>query len=223
MSIANVLVVEDEVRLLEYLIEKISAEGFNVSKCNSFEDLKQKITNFFPKPDVIILDRLLGGKDSASLVPQIIDKCPSSKVLILSAINSSTEKATLLDQGVDDYLAKPFEATELIARIKVLLRRNSNELTFSNTVLDLEKRVAKVDGLEVNLQNREFLLLRTLVKIPGKIYSKKYLYEHVWEVSSDVDSNVVETTINKLRRKMEEAGAKLKIHCIRYKGYWVED
>lgn len=223
MSTTNILVVEDEARLLEYLVEKISAEGFNVIKCNSFDDLKMQVVDFFPKPDVIILDRLLGGKDSATLVPQIIDKCPSSKVLVLSAINSSIEKATLLDQGVDDYLAKPFEATELIARIKALLRRNSSEITFSNIVLDLEKRVTKVDGLEVNLQNREFLLLKTLIKIPGKIYNKKYLYEHVWEVSSDVDSNVVETTVNKLRRRMEDAGARLKINCIRYKGYWVED
>lgn len=223
MITVNILVVEDEARLLEYLVEKISAEGFNVIKCNSYEDLKKQVVDFFPKPDVIILDRLLGGKDSAALVPQIIDKCPSSKVLVLSAINSSIEKATLLDQGVDDYLAKPFEATELIARIKALLRRNSSEITFSNIVLDLEKRVTKVDGLEVNLQNREFLLLKTLVKIPGKIYNKKYLYEHVWEVSSDVDSNVVETTVNKLRRRMEDAGARLKINCIRYKGYWIED
>ena len=223
MSIANVLVVEDEVRLLDHLAEIISAEGFNVTKCNSFEGLKLQITDLSQKPDVIVLDRLLGGKDSASLVPLIIEKCPNSKVLVLSAINSSTEKAALLDQGVEDYLAKPFEAAELTARIRVLLRRNSNELAFSNVVLDLEKRVAKVDGQEVNLQNREFLLLKTLVKIPGKIYNKKYLYEHVWEVSSDVDSNVVETTVNKLRRRMEEAGARLKLNCIRYKGYWVED
>lgn len=223
MSMANILVVEDEVRLLEYLVEKISAEGFNVTKCSTFEDLKQQVTDFFPKPDVIILDRLLGGQDSATLVTQIIDKCPSSKVLILSAINSSTEKVNLLDRGIDDYLAKPFEITELIARIRVLLRRNSNELAFSNIVLDLEERIVKVGGREFSLQSREFLLLKTLVKIPGKIYSKKYLYENVWEVNSAVDSNVVETTVNKLRRRMEEVGAKVKINCIRYKGYWIED
>lgn len=222
MSIANILIVEDEARLLDFLVEKISAEGFHVTQSYTFEDLKQQIIHLIPKPDVIVLDRLLGGKDSALLVPQIMNNCPYSKILILSAINSSTEKANLLDQGVDDYLAKPFEAAELIARIRVLLRRNSNELSFSNIVLDLEKRVVKVDENEIYLQNREFLLLKTLMKIPGKIYNKKYLYEHVWEVNSDVESNVVEATVNKLRRRMEEAQAKIKINCIRYKGYWVE-
>lgn len=220
----TILIVEDEVRLLNHLEERIMSEGFIINRCETYSELENYITeNSNKQPDIVILDRLLSGKDSAQLLPKLTNGLPNAKVIVLSALNSANDKITMLDQGVDDYLAKPFEVDELIARVKALLRRNSREIIFANIVLDLEKRIARVDGQEVLLQNKEFYLLKTLMKVPGKIFDKKFLYEHVWEMNSEVESNVVETTVNKLRRRLEESGAKVKINCIRYKGYWIEE
>jgi two-component system, OmpR family, response regulator len=169
------------------------------------------------------MDRLLHGRDSAVLVAEIKEKCPQAKIMILSAINSAHEKATLLNLGADDYLAKPFEVEELFARIGVLLRRSQSEFKLGNVLLNSEKRAMFVDEKEVALQNKEFILLRTLIRSPGKVYNKTELYEQAWEVSTETESNVIEATVNKLRRRLEEVGASVSIKSMRNKGYWIEE
>lgn len=223
MSSHRILIVEDETKLLSLLARIIAEEGFSTFTCASFGELENLLKIPVKRFDVIILDRLLHGKDSASLVTQIKDVLPEVKIMILSAINSASEKATLLDLGADDYLAKPFSSEELIARIRVLLRRSLPELRFGNLILNTEKRSAKVDEKEISLQNKEFALLKTLIRTPGKVFNKIFLYEHVWEVSTEVESNVVEATVNKLRRRLEEAGANVSIKSTRNKGYWIEE
>ena len=223
MEFIDVLIVEDEVKLLVHLQETMTREGFSVRIRSTFLNFKDLLESAQYQIRVIILDRLLNGQDSSELIEKINITLPDTKILVLSAINTANEKTALLDRGVDDYLAKPFEMEELVARIKALLRRNSKELSVGNLILDLEKRVARVNGQEVLLQNKEFNLLKTLIRIPGKIYNKKYLYEHVWEVSAEIESNVVEATVNKLRRRLEEAGALLQIKSMRNKGYWIEE
>jgi DNA-binding response OmpR family regulator len=143
--------------------------------------------------------------------------------MILSAIGTSSEKAALLDLGADDYLAKPFAGDELVARVRVLLRRNNPELKFGNLVLNSETRTMRVDEHETALQNKEYLLLRTLMQSPGKVFNKAYLYKKVWEMSEDVESNVVETTVNKLRRRLKDAGTSVQIKNVRNTGYWIEE
>lgn len=219
----NVLIVEDEIKLLNHLEEKMKSEGFAIFKCGTYIELQQFVKEDHPPIEIIILDRLLNGYDSANLLTEIKEAMPDVKIIVLSAINAANEKINLLDQGVDDYLSKPFDIDELVARMRALLRRNSKELAFGNIVLDIEKRFAKVNGQDVFLQNKEFALLKTLVKTPGKIFNKKMLYEYVWEMNADVESNTVETAVNKLRRRLEEAGANVQIKSLRYKGYWIEE
>lgn len=219
----NVLIVEDEAKLLTHLVERMKIENFIISKCCSYTELENFIIDPTPAIDIVILDRLLNGQDSSELVPQMKENMPHAKIIVLSAINTASEKTTLLDQGVDDYLSKPFDIDELVARIRALLRRNYNELLLGNIAIDLENRSTKVKGQEVVLQNKEFILLKTLLKTPGKIFNKKYLYEHVWEMSADVESNAVEVAVNKLRRRLEEAGANVQVKSMRHKGYWIEE
>jgi DNA-binding response OmpR family regulator len=198
--------------------------NFQISICSSFQELADLFnTPHFPSFDLIILDRLLHGHDSADLMTTIRTSLPTVKIMILSALDTAHEKANLLNLGADDYLAKPFEPEELIARVNVLLRRNITELRLGNLALDGESRMIRVDSREVSLQNREFILLRTLVKTPRKVYSKADLYAEAWDMSANVESNVIETTVNKLRRRLEEIGATVSIKSMRNKGYWVEE
>jgi DNA-binding response OmpR family regulator len=222
-ALNRILVVEDEIKILGHLTQTIAEEGYSTFTCTSYTELENLLKLPVKRFDVVVLDRLLNAKDSASLINQIKSVLPEVKILIVSAINTPTEKAALLDLGADDYLAKPFDSAELIARIRALLRRNLPEDRIGNLVLNSEKRSVTVDQKELSLQNKEFVLLRTLVQAPGKVFNKIYLYEHVWRVSTNVESNVVEATVNKLRRRLEEAGATCSIKSLRNKGYWIEE
>lgn len=219
----RVLIVEDENKLLGHLVRIISDEGFSTFTCTSFPELENILKIPIRKFDIIVLDRLLHGKDTATLVGRIKEVLPDIKILIVSAVNTPAEKAALLDFGADDYLAKPFDSDELVARVRALLRRNRSELRLGNVTLDSDKRTVKINALELALQNKEFILLRTLIRSPGKVFNKVFLYENVWEMSPDVESNVVEATVNKLRRRLEEADANISIKSMRNKGYWVEE
>lgn len=219
----KILIAEDESRLLDHLANLLTDEGFETIACASYIELESLIDFPVNKYDLIMLDRLLDGKDSAELITKIKLDFPHTKILILSAINTPREKANLLDQGADDYLAKPFESEELIARIRVLLRRSYHSLKLGNTVLNSISRNLNVNNQEIVLTNKEFLLLKTLMQTPGKIFSKFFLYEQVWEIRTDIDTNVVETTINRLRRKLDETAANIKIKNARNIGYWIEE
>lgn len=219
----RILIVEDEAKILEHLSRTLEEEGFSNFTCGSYRELETMIRLPVKRFDLIILDRLLNGRDSAGLIHNIKDALPESQIMILSAINTSSEKAALLDSGADDYLAKPFDTTELIARVRALLRRSRHEIRFSDLILEIDSRTMKTNGQEVPLSNKEFLLLRTLVQSPGKVFNKNNLNEQVWDMSPDVESHVVEATVNKLRKKLAEHGSKVQIRNTRNIGYWIEE
>ena len=223
MSAHRILIVEDEAKLLSHLDRIIRDEGYSTFTCSSYIELETLLKIPVKRFDVIVLDRLLHGRDTAQLITHIKQNLTDTKLLVLSAINTPTEKTQTLDLGADDYVAKPFDRDELIARIRALLRRAPSEIRFGNVILDSERRTMKVGEQEVSLQNKEFILLRTLVRSPGKIFDKNYLYEHVWEMSTEVESNVVEATVNKLRRRLEQIDASFSIKSMRNKGYWIEE
>ena len=178
-------------------------------------------------PDVVILDRLLRQHDSLAHLKDIKESFPAAKVLILSAINTSNEKASALDLGADDYLGKPFSTTELLARVRALSRRLSAQavpthLRCGNLVLDIAARSALVGERKLNLPNKEFLVLRALAQQPGRVLKKATLVEQIWESSVEAETNVVEATITNLRRKLEDTSANVKIKNMRNAGYWIE-
>ncbi len=217
----RILVVEDETKLQEHLAQIMREEGFSVFSCTSYREL-EGLLKIPARFDVIVLDRLLHGRDSAQLVVQL-KLFFAAKIMILSAVTTASEKAALLDLGADDYLAKPFDSDELVARIRVLLRRRNPELILGNLALNLDDRSMRVSGNEIRLTNKEFLLLRTLLQTPRKIFNKLFLYKRVWEMSEDVESNVVEATVNKLRRRLKDADASVQIKNGRNTGYWIEE
>lgn len=217
----RILIVEDEATLLSHLVNLISAEKFSVFTCSSIRELEHTL-DVGARFEVILLDRLLHGHDSAQFLSKIKSKHPGARIIILSAIDMAAEKASLLDAGADDYISKPFDGNELIARIKAMLRRTEKNISLANVTLKIEARSLIVNGKDFALTNKEFLLLKALMANPSKIINKNELYSTVWDMSPDVDSNVVEATVNKLRRRLQEMGATFTIKNTRNAGYWIE-
>lgn len=223
MALQRVLIVEDEVKLLRHLSDTIGAAGFSVFTTATYNELETMLRLPVKRFDVIVLDRLLVGRDSASLIGTMKKEVPDAKIIVVSAINTAAEKTALLDMGADDYLSKPVDSEELIARIRALLRRSRPEIQLGDVILNTDTRTFKVRDDEVSLTNKEFALLRTLMKAPGKVFSKSFISEQVWEMSAEADSNVVEVTVNKIRKRLQDAGATVSIKNTRNIGYWIEE
>lgn len=223
----NILLVEDELKMSEYLTKSFESEGHHVETCVDFESLENLLT--LPSdfsPEVIVLDRLLKNQDASESIPRLKKKWDQSKIVVLSAIGSSLEKSRLLDLGVDDYVSKPFSIEELHARIRAVARRKKeSSQTFvmvGDVLLNLLHQSVEVSGKRLDLSRKEYLILSALMQAPGRVYSKYQLLDMIWNVNSDVDSNVVEVTVKNLRRKLGDAQSSLKIMNRRQVGYWVE-
>jgi DNA-binding response OmpR family regulator len=217
------LIIEDETKLLRHLEEVMCLEGFSVCTCSTYAEMEEFLNPPVKRIDVILLDRLLQRRDTAEMMPQIKLSFPDTKVVVVSAINTPAEKTALLDLGADDYIAKPFDPDELIARVRAVMRRVPAEPRFGNVILNPDRRTVRVDDLEVPLQNREFLLLNALMKNPGKVFDKAFLLENLWEMSAEVESNVIEATVSKVRKRLEDIGANFTIKSMRNRGYWIEE
>lgn len=177
--------------------------------------------------DLLILDRLIGQEDSKKFIPNLKQKWPSSPILILSAISTSVERTDLLDMGVDDYVGKPFSISEVVARVRALLRRITGpapvHIVIRNTVVDIVNRHVIVDSRPLVLAAKEFLLLKTMAQTLGRIYNKSELLDTVWSSSPDVETNVVEVTITNLRKRLATHGSEISIKNSRNLGYWIEN
>lgn len=226
-KIFHILIAEDEPTIaakVKLLVEELK---WIPAVVHSIPDMLEILSASKTPFDILVLDRMMGGSDSADFVISLRMQYPTLKIIVLSAIDSSLEKAKLIDHGADDYLAKPFESSEFQARLKALLRRSapaSNNLNYkiSNIALDLIQRSVSVNGFTLSLTAKEFLVLHALCSNIGKIYSKNQLIESIWGFSPENETNVVESTVNSLRRKLEQSGALAQIKNTRYIGYWIE-
>lgn len=226
-KIFHILIAEDEPTIagkVKLLVEELNWSPVVV---HNIPDMLETLSSGRTQFDLLVLDRMMGGSDSADFVSTLRMQYPTLKIIILSAIDSSLEKAKLIDHGADDYLAKPFETTELQARLKALVRRSGTSTAHlnyevANISLDLIQRSVSVEGSVLNLTAKEFLVLHALCSSIGKIYSKNQLIESIWGFSLENETNVVESTVNSLRRKLEQAGARALVKNTRYVGYWIE-
>lgn len=226
----TIVLVEDESRVLTFLSEALRKEGHVVHPCETYESAVEALNGLGEGVDLLIMDRLLGRTDAISLIPLARTKCPNAKILVLSTINSPEQKAAALDLGADDYLGKPFQLVELSARVRSLSRRPTAESArgekFIFVAKDLQVNALEhkvtVSGKTVDLSNKEYLVLLTLIQHPGRVFNKFQLLDKVWDVQFDVESNVVEVTIKNLRRKLEGAGSQAEILSRRNIGYWIE-
>ncbi|MBS1971600.1 MAG: response regulator transcription factor [Bdellovibrionales bacterium] len=222
----KILIVDDEVEILKKMTFLAESDGGTVKTATSATALQQVLKNKSFYPHVIVLDRLLQNTDSVSLIGDIKSTFADTKIIIVSAIDTPLEKARALDAGADDYLAKPFSAVELSARIKALYRRKdvmpSLRVELGNLALDKESRSLLVGQEAVPVSAKEYQLLILFCENPGKIYPREVLLSKVWNSKAEVDTKVVEATINNLRRKLESSSASVAIKNARNVGYWLE-
>jgi DNA-binding response OmpR family regulator len=219
----KILILEDEVNLANKLKITLEENNYEVSLSFSINDFLKKIKE--QSVDIIILDRLIGEEDSLNFLNTIKQDSGNSQILILSAIDSPFEKANSLNLGADEYISKPFEVVELVARLKKLSKKiNTIEtsFSFSDIHLNLIKQAAFCGENDLNLSVKEFTILFLFSKEPSKIFTKERLLTDVWNFNAETKTNVVESTINSLRRKLEIFGSEIKIKNTRFIGYWVE-
>ena len=217
----RVLVVEDEKKLARFLRKGLIEENFAVDLLHDGTEALDRI--LIDAYDAIVLDIMLPGRDGLSILREMRVRHLNTPVLLLSARGNVNERVEGLNLGADDYLPKPFSITEVVARLRALLRRVSGEhatvMQIGDLSLNVVAREATRAGQRVELTNREFALLEYLMAHAGRVVTKTALCEHVWDHHFDTGTNVVEVCIQRLRRKIDEGHPRKLLRTIRGAGY----
>src|SRR6266498_3445707 len=215
----QILVIEHEPRILAFLARGLEAEGFRVDGAGTGPDgLRLASVRDY---DIVVLDLLLPGLDGLSVLRELQQGRPELPVVIVSARSDLPTKLRGFGLGASDYLSKPFSFDELIARIRVQLRKahrgeDGHILRAGGLLLDLARRQAQIGAVETQLSDREFRLLHHLVEHRGEVVSRERLLSEVWGYHFDPCSNVVDVCIRRLRKKL---GPDAPIETIRHAGY----
>jgi DNA-binding response OmpR family regulator len=217
----RLLVVEDYRPLRESLAQGLREAGFAVdSTDNGEEGLWYAMSNDY---DVIILDLMLPGVDGLTILRKLRAGGRQSHVLILTARDSLNDRVTGLDLGADDYLVKPFEFRELLARVRALVRRSYRQknplIEIQDLRIDLTRQRVWRGREEIPLTPREYALLEYLAMRAGQVVPRCDIWEHVYEFNSSASSNVVDVYIGYLRKKIDQPDRASLIHTVRGRGY----
>ncbi len=177
--------------------------------------------------DAIVLDVMLPKRDGFAVCREVRRRGASAKILMLTARDAVDDRVAGLDAGADDYLTKPFEFRELLARLRALLRRGhevlSPTLQVGDLTLDTRGQAVQRDGLPILLTTKEYALLEFLARNAGRVVGRAEISDHVWDGTYDPVSNLIESYINRLRRKLEVGDASKLIHTRRGAGYVLSD
>jgi two-component system copper resistance phosphate regulon response regulator CusR len=224
-SSMRILVVEDQPKMASFIKKGLNAQGYIVDVSETGMGAESLVAE---NPyDLIVLDVNLpdqNGMDTARHIRQDGFKGP---ILMLTALSSTKDKIHGLDAGADDYLTKPFDFDELLARIRALLRRNTgsetSKLRFADVELDMVLRKVVRANVELNLTAKEFSLLEYFMRHPNRPLTRVEISEHVWDVNFDTNTNVIDVYINMLRKKLDSPFEKKLIHTMVGYGYILKD
>ena len=222
----NILIVEDDAKVGNFLRENLVKDSNIVNLVTTIPELEEYLAGKHLSPEVIILDRLIENSDTKNYLKKIKSRFQESRILYLSALNTPSEKAALLDEGADDYLGKPFSLVELQARVRALGRRKEDKQNFylniGDIIIDLKLRIARCGDNKIDLSNKEYALFINFAQNENRVFSKYQLLDIIWETNLDIESNVLEVTIMNLRKKLDESQSKVRIQSKRNVGYWLE-
>jgi two-component system copper resistance phosphate regulon response regulator CusR len=221
----RILIIEDEIKTASYLKKGLAENGFVVDVAHQGEEgLDLALIYDY---DLIILDVMLPQMDGWSIISEIRNNGKQTPVLFLTARDKVQDRVKGLELGADDYLIKPFAFSELLARIRVILRRGPIKLPEKLSIADLEIDLLahKVNrgGQPIDLTHKEFVLLSFMAQRAGQVLSRTMIAEQVWDINFDSDTNVVDVAIRRLRQKIDDPFVKKLIHTVRGVGYVVEE
>jgi DNA-binding response OmpR family regulator len=217
----RVLVVEDEKKTASFIAKALQAEGFAVDLCRNGAEVADLLaTTPF---DCLVLDIMLPGRDGLSVLRQLRDRRHVTPVLLLSARGEVNERVEGLNAGADDYLPKPFELEELLARVRALTRRGGDSrsvvLRVADLSLDTVTRQAQRGGAKIELTTREYRLLEFLMRSSGRPCGRMMILEKVWDYDFDPGTNLVDVYIRRLREKIDAGFEAKLLHTVRGSGY----
>lgn len=221
----KLLVIEDETKTADYLQQGLSEAGFNVNLArNGLDGHHHAMTDNY---DLIVLDVMLPDIDGWRILQALRNAGKQTPVLFLTARDSVEDRVKGLELGADDYLVKPFAFSELLARVRTLLRRGNtpaavDQLQIADLILDLPRRRASRSGSRINLTNKEFALLELLVRRQGEVLPRSLIASQVWDMNFDSDTNVIDVAIRRLRAKIDDNFDPKLIHTVRGMGYTVD-
>ena len=217
----RILVVEDNPDMAAAIREGLKAHGYTVDIAHrGFEAEDRMGTEPY---DVLILDVMLPDRDGVELCRDLRRRNVAVYVLMLTALSGTANKVSGLDAGADDYLTKPFEFEELLARIRALLRRGraseAAKLEVAGIELDLLRRRVVRDGVKIKLSAKEFALLEFLMRNPDRVVDRMTIAQKVWDISYEPSSNVIDVYISSLRKKVDKDYGRPLIHTVVGMGY----
>lgn len=202
----KLLVIEDDIMLNNSIVKLLKTQQYSVDAAYDGEEALYyiSVSNY----DVIISDIMMPKLDGLGVLKYLRNNQIKTPVLMLTAKDSLEDKITGLDAGADDYLVKPFEFDELLARIRALLRRNNREnltstVEFGDCCLDFVKKTVTKNSVVVDLTSKEYALLECLVRHPNVILSRDQIREHIWDFDYEGESNIIDVLVKNIRKKLQ--------------------
>ena len=222
----RILIVEDDREAASYLVKALKEAGHAVEHAADGDDGAHAVeTGTF---DVVVMDRMLPRRDGLSIIQEMRARADLTPVLVLSALGQVDDRVDGLKAGGDDYLAKPYAITELLARVEALARRHrpgevETSYRVGDLVLDRLSHTVTRAGEEVVLQPREFRLLEYLMKNAGQVVTRTMLLENVWDYHFDPQTNVIDVHMSRLRSKIDKGQERPLLQTVRGAGYMVRE
>ena len=204
----KILIIEDDQRVAELIQRGLEEQDFAATL--AYDGLSGKKLALQNHYDLIITDIILPKMDGLDLCKQIRERKPDMRIIMLTALGTTDDKVEGFDAGADDYLVKPFEMRELLARIRALLKRNNNAanntgfiLRFADLQMNLHMKIVKRNNTEISLTPKEFNLLEYMLQNPERVLSRAEIAENVWDTHFDTGTNFIDVYINYLRKKID--------------------
>lgn len=221
----RILVIEDEPEMARLIASLLAQAGFVVDRVTSLEDTREAVRQ--SAYDLLLLDRRLPDGDGISLLPSIRRARPGIRVIMLTALDATKEKVSGFEAGADDYLTKPFEGEELIARVRACLRRPGFDalpiLTVGRLSLNPSTRQVLANGTPVVLHRRELMLLEALMRQASRVTTRESLLDEVYSRHEDVQQNTLDTLVSRLRRRLTQVDSGVAIHTLKGLGYMLTE
>lgn len=217
----RILIVEDEKDLRDILKKRLVREHYSVDVCGDGEEAMDFIS--MTSYDGILLDIMLPGKDGFTILKEVRAMGNDTPILLLTARDGVEDRVKGLDLGADDYLIKPFAFEELLARIRVMMRRKpqfiTNQLKIADLILDRDTKQVMRGGKEITLSSKEFMVLECLMRNKNIVMSRSQIEQNAWNYDFEGGSNVIDVYIRYLRKKIDTGFEKKLIHTVRGVGY----